>query len=251
MSEMLARTKIEMGETAATIICEKKYFEAAVNGIARARAEIKSYARGRRDFLLSLEPVGCDANAPKVVQRMCKAAAKTGVGPMAAVAGAIALAGVECAVEEGATHCIIDNGGDIAMVLDQPITVGILGEAGQETLPAVRLAPTDGKVRGLCTSSGIFGHSISFGRAKAATVMASDPVLADAAATTLGNGCRSDSQMRDTLKSLSGIDEIIWAIAIMDDKIGTLGNVPDMSFARALEEKITVHSRFLSCALSI
>lgn len=251
MSKMLSKTKIEIGETAATIICEEKYFEAAINGIARARAEIRSYGRERQDFLLSLEPMGCDANAPKVVRRMCEAAAKIGVGPMAAVAGAIALAGVERAVEEGATHCIIDNGGDIAMVLDQPITVGILEEVGQETLPAVKLDPTDGKIQGLCTSSGIFGHSISFGKAKVATVMARDPVLADAAATALGNGCRSASHLRDTLESLAGIDEIIWAIAIMDDKIGTIGSVPDMSFARALERDITVHSKFLSCATII
>lgn len=251
MKRELARTRIEMGETAAAIICDEKFVGAAVDGIARARAEIKSFVRDRQDFLLSLEPVACDEYAPITVRRMCDASARVGVGPMAAVAGAIALAGVESAAKEGASHCVIDNGGDIAMMLDEEITIGILEDIASEKLPAVKVGPTDGEIRGICTSSGLFGHSISFGRAKAATVMAADPVLADAAATALGNGCKSTRHIKGALESLSDIDGIIWAMAIVDDNVGTLGNIPGMTFAKVGGGAITVHSGFPSCASSM
>ena len=251
MREDLARTKIEMGETAVTIICEEKFVGAAVDGIAGARADIKSYARDRQDFLLSLEPVVCDEDAPITARRMCDASTRVGVGPMAAVAGAIALAGVESAVKEGATHCIIDNGGDIAMMLNEAITIGILGDIASEKIPAVKIEPTNGEIRGLCTSSGLYGHSISFGKAKAATVMAVDPTMADATATFLGNACKSTEHIKSALESLSEIDGIIWAMAIVGDNIGTLGSIPGMTFAKAHRETITMHSRFPSCASSI
>ncbi|MEM2839529.1 MAG: UPF0280 family protein [Thermoplasmata archaeon] len=248
MKEEIARTKIEMGETAATIICEEKFVCAAIEGIAKARAEIREYARTRKDFLLSLEPLPCPEDASLTVRRMCDASSRAGVGPMASVAGAIALSGLERAIKEGATHCIIDNGGDIAMVLDRAVTIGILQDIDSASLPAVELGPTNGEIRGLCTSSGVFGHSISFGKAKAATVMAVDPVLADAAATALGNRCVSAEQTAYALESISAIEGICWALAIVGEKVGTLGDIPRLTFGKARKESITVHSRFPSCA---
>lgn len=248
MNGELARTRIEMGETAATIICEERFVGAAVEGIAKARAEIKEYARTRKDFLISLEPIPCPEDAGITVRRMCEASFRAGVGPMASVAGAIALSGLEGAVREGATHCIIDNGGDIAMTLDRAVTIGILQDVDSMSLPAVKLGPTDGEIRGLCTSSGVFGHSISFGKAKAATVMAVDPVLADAAATALGNRCVSAEQLAPALESISAIEGVCWALAIVDDKVGILGDIPSLTFGKAWKGSITVHSGFPFCA---
>jgi ApbE superfamily uncharacterized protein (UPF0280 family) len=247
MKGEITRTRIEIGETAATIICEERFVSCAVEGMTRARAEIKNYIRERKDFLLSLEPLPCSDDAPVTIRRMCDAASKAGVGPMASVAGTIAWAGVERAVWEGATHCLIDNGGDIALVLDRPVTVGILEDICSTSLPAVRLDPTDGEVRGICTSSGVFGHSISFGNAKAATVMADDPALADAAATALGNACKSVQQLDSALGSISRIEGIRWALAIVDDRIGILGDVPGLTLGKVPRGLVTVHSRFPTC----
>jgi len=240
----ISKTRIQMGETAATITCEERFVSAVVEGIAKARAEIKSFAGNRQDFLLSLEPLSCGSDAPLSVRRMCAASAKAGVGPMATVAGTIALSGAEHAVNEGAVHCIVDNGGDIAMIIDRPVTVGILEGFSSGTLPAIELKPTDGKIVGLCTSSGRYGQSISFGKAQAATVMADDPPLADAVATALGNLCRSEENIKEALDSISSIEGIIWAMAIVDGKVGTLGEVPKLVTGKASREAVTVHSGF-------
>jgi len=244
MSEKEIRKKVQFGETAATITCGEGYFSATIEGITKARAELVSYAKGRPEFLLSLEPLDAEKDAPLTVRRMCAAAKAAGVGPMAAVAGAIAWAAVESAKAAGAKHCIVDNGGDIALLLDRAVTIGILSDLDSENLPAVRIEKTDGRILGLCTSSGIYGHSISFGRAEAATVMASEPSLADALATALGNGCKDAGSIGKALESISEIDGIIWAMAIADGKVGTLGEMPELLPARRGADDVTVHSDF-------
>ena len=240
----LVKKKIQMGETAATITCDETYLSAVIEGIARARNDLKAYVKDRPDFLLSLEPLDADRDAPIVVKRMCDASEMAGVGPMAAVAGAIAWAGAESAVEAGCSHCIVDNGGDIAIILDRPVTIGIINNIESDIIPAVEIAPTNGKILGICTSSGIYGHSISFGSAEAATAMAKNPALADALATALGNACKDKSSIRVALEGISGIEGVIWAMAIVDGKIGTMGDVPRMLTGKRTAENTTVHSDF-------
>jgi len=244
MNEKETRKKVQIGQTAATITCGERHLKAAIDGIMKARAELMSYANGRPEFLLSLEPLKVDEDSPQTIRRMCAAAKTAGVGPMAAVAGAIAFAAVESARDDGAKHCIVDNGGDIALLLDRPVTVGILSSIDSENLPAVRIMPTGGRILGLCTSSGIYGHSISFGRAEAATVMATEPALADALATALGNACKDAGSIVKALESISEIDGIIWAMAVVDGKVGTFGNMPDLLPARRGADDVTVHTDF-------
>ena len=54
------------------------------------RALLEQYIESHPSFLTSLEPLKVKADAPEIVQEMAEAAHKAGVGPMAAVAGAIA-----------------------------------------------------------------------------------------------------------------------------------------------------------------
>jgi len=239
------KRRIEIGQTAATIICEDDYFRRVVRGISRARRELERYIGDYHpEFLFSLEPIEPRADAPEIVENMCLSSSKAKVGPMAAVAGAIAEAGVKSALKAGSRHCIVDNGGDIAMVLDRPINVGILDRLESDRIPTVEIGPTDGAILGLCTSSGQFGHSISFGQAEAATVMAEKPTLADAFATKLGNACKDRISLQQAFESLSGIDEVVWAIARVDGSIGTLGNPPNLRYCNRDAENITVHSYF-------
>jgi len=238
------RKRVQMGETAATITCSGCYVDEIVEGIARARADVVSYARNRPEFLLSLEPLDADSGAPRIIKRMCLAARRAGVGPMATVAGAIAEAGVGAAKKAGASHCILDNGGDIALILERPAIIGILSQLDSDLLPAVEIEPTDGMILGLCTSSGIYGHSISFGRAEAATVMAEDPILADALATALGNACRDEASMTKGLASVSAVNGVRWAMGIIDGLVGTAGEMPRLLQAKRSAEDVTVHSGF-------
>ncbi len=76
------------------------------------RQNLKDYIAGHPAFLTSLAPISVEGNAPPIVRKMAEATAIAGVGPMAAVAGAIA----EC-VGHGllaySSDVIVENGGDI------------------------------------------------------------------------------------------------------------------------------------------
>ncbi len=117
---------------------------------------------------------------------MAERSAAFGIGPMAAVAGAIAGFAVQAMTDEGATYAVVDNGGDICILNDQPLLVGIYAGPSPIRDLAFEIPARTGPL-GICTSSGTVGPSISFGFADAAVAVSQDVALADAAATALGN----------------------------------------------------------------
>lgn len=241
--------RIQMGETAATITCADEFIGTVTDGIADARALIKNHIRRFPDFRDSMAPLMPDGDVPEIICEMYEAASRAKVGPMASVAGAIAGAGVGAAIEAGADHCIVDNGGDIALILDHTITIGIFSPISLDRIPAIELGPTNGRTIGLCTSSGILGHSISLGRAESATVLSTSPPLSDALATHLGNGCTDRAAMEEILASLSDVPEVLWAMAVVDGHVGMVGNPPKISFGVNALDKITIHSDFPASVL--
>ncbi len=62
---------------------EKKTFKA----VSKYRLILEKYIAGNPFFKNSLEPVSLKGKVPLIVEKMAEAAKKTGVGPMAAVAG--------------------------------------------------------------------------------------------------------------------------------------------------------------------
>ena len=58
--------------------------------VLKYREMLESYIERHPAFLTSLEPLAVGSDAPRIVTEMAEAAKKVGVGPMAAVAGAIA-----------------------------------------------------------------------------------------------------------------------------------------------------------------
>ncbi len=186
MDADLARRQIHCQETHATVIAAQRYMELAERTIAAARADIEATIATQPRFLTELEPLPIDMAAPPVARRMAAAAALAGVGPMAAVAGAIAQVTVEALVAAGCRHVIVDNGGDIVLFIDRPVMIGIFtGPAAIRDI-ALRFEPRP-DIFSVCTSSGTVGHSLSFGCADAAVAVADNGCLADAAATALGN----------------------------------------------------------------
>ena len=110
----MIRHRFHLRETIATILAdEERHVKAAREGMIRARQDLEHYISGDPFFLTTFEPYRIDSGIP-VVDRMSDASVPAGVGPMAAVAGAIAWAGVEAMEEEGASFGVVDNGGDIA-----------------------------------------------------------------------------------------------------------------------------------------
>lgn len=222
------RRRFQLKETIATLIAdEEKYVEAAINSIKYHRKQLENYISRDPFFKITLEPYDCGEKAPEIVKRMCEAARKASVGPMAAVAGAIAELAVEAMITKGASHAIVENGGDIAILNDREIVIGIYtGESPFKNIGFL-LEPRD-KPIGICTSSGTIGPSLSFGNADAATVIASSASLADACATLLGNEVKDKSSARNAFKSIKGIKGVEGALVVINDTMAAWGKIPRM-----------------------
>lgn len=222
----MARKLLRIKETIATVVADEEYFPAAEKAILSARADIELFIARDPFFQATFEPYSCPADAPAVVKTMCDAAKKANVGPMAAVAGAIAQEAAKAMAKAGARHAIVDNGGDIALYLEKPVTIGIYaGESKIQNL-GLRIEPTGGII-GVCTSSGTVGPSISLGNASAATVVAKDVALADAAATALGNIIKKDDPAHiETQISGFTVEGIDGVIVVTESHMGARGSLP-------------------------
>ncbi len=239
MSVRYRRYRFRHRETVATVLAESdEHFEVAKKAMLEARKRIEDFIKRDPFFYSTLEPYDCQG---EIVERMCRASKLAGVGPMAAVAGTIAEYAVERMVEEGASFAVVDNGGDIAMRIDEPLTIGVY--AGSEKSIAFRVYPEDG-IKAVCTSSGRIGPSISFGDADAATVFGYDASVADAFATALGNVIRTDYGKQEIEEALESFWEgarryVTAAVVIKDGVIAMAGDVPELAAARIDVDLIT------------
>jgi len=236
----MTRHKIHLGQTIATLLCAERFIPCAEAAVRSVRSEIEGYISRDPEFLTTLGPHRVRSDAPPgVVRRMAEAATKVGVGPMAAVAGAVAEHAVRALKQAGARHVVFDNGGDIAFLLERPVVVGIY--AGPSALSGFgfRVLPRS-DVFGICTSSASVGHSLSLGVADAAIVVSQDVLLADAAATALGN--RIISKEAGHLEVvLSGFqpDGVDGMMAVAGDVVGVRGDLPELCRADVEYDLIT------------
>ena len=193
--------------------------------VVEARGAIEEYARFHPGFIESYVPLPTDPLAPAIVKRMLEAGDVAGVGPMAAVAGAISEYVGSRIAEACQGEVMVENGGDLFLRLLSPVTVSIF--AGKSPLSGkvgVKLTPGKGPVS-VCTSSGTLGHSRSFGQADAVTVIGSDCALSDAAATAAGNLVVRRKDIEKALAFLKGIQGVTGAIVIKADAIGAFGDL--------------------------
>jgi len=106
-----------------------------------------------------------------------------------------------------------------------PVTVGIL--AGKSPLSmqlGIRLG-CDQQPAAVCTSSGMVGHSLSFGKADAVCVVAESCAVADAAATAIGNLVASPANIDDAIRAGRKIKKIDGIIIVCGSKIGIWGDL--------------------------
>ncbi len=237
------REHFVLKETSAWITADdERYIEIAKEQIKEHRKELERFIRWHPFFLVTLEPYRMDdedegeEEIPEVVRRMIRASAIFGVGPMSAVAGTLAELAVEAMRDAGATHAMVDNGGDVALISDRELLVGIYaGDSPFSNRIAFRVRPSSSLI-GICTSSGTVGHSISFGHADAATVIGSSASLADAAATALCNsvrGAHSRSHphpysLAESFRSISHVAGIKGAVVIYHDVLAKWGEIPPL-----------------------
>ena len=193
------------------------------------RLQVESYIRKNPDFAHSLVPIGRDDHAPPLIKEMLDAGLKTGVGPMAAVAGAIAEHVARALIKRGCLEVMVENGGDIFLHRTSDCRVAIFaGESPLSNKVGVRIK-IDQMPVAICTSSGTVGHSLSFGQADSVTVIAQSAALADAVATRLGNEVGhsggGDSGIKMALEVGRRIDGVQGVVVICNEFIGAAGEV--------------------------
>jgi hypothetical protein len=222
----LVATTITVQETDLFILAEQEVRAEAHDLIVTCRSQIENYISSHPPFASSLVPLPGDNLAPAIIQAMLRGGQAAGVGPMAAVAGAIAEFVGRGLLKSGLTsEVMVENGGDIFLLRHRECLSAIFaGESPLSNRIGLRLAAHQMPL-GICTSSGAVGHSLSFGRADSVTVLAPDTALADSAATRLGNELKSVADMKHTLATAQEIPGLLGVVIVKNETLGAWGEV--------------------------
>jgi ApbE superfamily uncharacterized protein (UPF0280 family) len=192
--------------------------------ILKHRIPLERYLDQHPEFVSTMVPWPQDKLAPPIVKTMIAAGQKADVGPMAAVAGAIAeYVGRDLLTYSG--DVIVENGGDIFVRVGFPFVAAIF--AGKSPL-SNKLGVTinaPGRPVAVCTSSGTLGHSLSLGRADAVVVISDSTAIADAAATAIGNRVSSKDDIKNAIAFGEKIEGVDGVVIIVEGKMGFWGEV--------------------------
>lgn len=192
--------------------------------VQELRRGLEAYIAADPSFLSALEPHPLRSGAPPLAADMAAASALAGVGPMAAVAGAIADY-VGRFLARHSRDVFVENGGDLFIKSSRLRLVGIYaGDSPLSNRIGVEVTPGMTPL-GLCTSSGTIGHSVSFGVADAVTILAPSGALADAVATAVANRVQTLADLAGAVEFALSVPGVTGALAIMGDQLAVKGQV--------------------------
>lgn len=191
------RFGVVVGETDLLITAGRDLSSEALAAVNRIRGELKAYAALDPGFVKSYSPVSVPETAPGIVREMAFAAALCGVGPMAAVAGAVSESTARALVE-ASPDVLVENGGDCFLYSTRERVVGLLVDPKSGVKLGIKLLAGDFPTS-ICSSSARIGPSASLGVGEIIAVRAKSGALADAAATYLGNRLKSGRDLEYAL----------------------------------------------------
>ena len=192
--------------------------------VAALREEMDTYLAKDPNYHSSLVPYKARPDAPDIFKRMSDVSQKPHIGPMSAVAGAVAYHIVqELKQQFSVKEVIVENGGDIYADILEDMDVSVFaGASPLSEKVGLHICASQAPL-GICTSSGTVGPSLSFGKADAVMIICRDVLLADSYATAFANFIRKPEDIQPVLEKIEKIEEIIAAILIKDDKMGVIG----------------------------
>jgi len=220
----LVKFRVTLKETDLLISAEKDLTREALAVVWKYRNQIEKYIAQDPHFQESLVPYSVDRLAPPIVKEMAAAGREAGVGPMAAVAGAMAeFVGRD--LMDQSPQVIVENGGDIFLATKVKRKISIFTE--KKSLPSyVDFWIDPGKTPlGICTSSGTEGPSFSFGRADAVMVISSSAAIADAMATAAGNRVHSRKDIQKALDFFRGARYVKAGAVFVEGEMGFWGDL--------------------------
>ncbi len=221
----LVTFRVEVEESDLLVSARRDLSKEARDKLLEVRSQITRYAGMDRRFQESLVPVEVSRSAPEIVADMASAAETYSVGPMAAVAGAVARhMGLALLMESD--ELVIENGGDIFLCSRKPRVVSIYAGRSSPFGDKLRVqVESRGKEMGVCTSSGTVGHSLSFGKADAVVAVADSATLADAAATAICNSVKSPADIERAIEREKERSCLRGVVIVMGERMGAWGDV--------------------------
>ena len=227
--ENLFKQAFRYKESVCSIISDREQgIFTAISSIKNHRKLLEKYVQKHPQFLFSLEPMTVD-DGPEIVQLMAEASKKANVGPMAAVAGVLADLAVKEMVSSGCLVAVVENGGEVAAISNQPIDIAFA--AGDEPLSREMGFRLNDFPIGVATSSGVFSHAFSFGEAEAVTIFAVNAGVADAVATAVANliiGDDVQSVIRKGIDEALVIDGVRGVFILYQGIVGKAGQIPEL-----------------------
>jgi ApbE superfamily uncharacterized protein (UPF0280 family) len=215
----LCSFRVVYKQTDLLVLADKDLTKETLQIVREIRKPLEAYILKNPLFLKSLIPVPEDPSAPPLVKKMIRAGKIAGVGPMASVAGAIAEEVGRALLERGFTNeVVIENGGDIFLFLKREARVSLFAGDSPFSGKIALIIPSDLQPCGVCTSSGKVGHSLSFGKADAITVVHREAAIADALATAFGNLLKEGKDFKKVSAKAQNIEGIYGVFAILKDK---------------------------------
>lgn len=234
-------------ESNITIISESKRAILKAKDIFQYHRNIlEKYVLKDRCFLTSFSPVKVNTDHA-IINLMAESAFLCNVGPMAAVAGALADLMLEVMKNKDdpnfipAKIALVENGGEIAIDSEESMKIALYAGDNQLNLNIGFLINKENCPIGLGTSSATVGHAISFGEADAVTVFAKSATLSDAGATRIANlvkGVDIEKSIKLGLDAADDINGILGAFISREDKVGITGNIPQMIKIEGEKNKI-------------
>ena len=227
-------------ESDVTIISESKSaIVEAKKSFFIHRKELENYVLKDKQFLKSFSPVNVKTDL-RIINIMAEVAWVCDVGPMAAVAGALAdliLAAMKKQNETGnnefipAKIALVENGGEIMIDSIKSMKIALFAGDNELNLNLGFLIEKKDSPIGIGTSSATVGHAFSFGQADAVTVFARNAALADAAATRVANNVKGEdieASIKKGLDIADDLDGVRGAFISRENKVGQTGKLPKL-----------------------
>ncbi|NQU86788.1 MAG: UPF0280 family protein [Mariniphaga sp.] len=197
----------------------------AYKKVVELRKKLDKFIIEFPEFEKSINPVLPGKETIPEAREMAYMATKTGIGPMATVAGLFAQeVGKDILKNFQVKELIIENGGDIFFQLKEDLVLSVYaGKSALSEKIGIQISALETPL-GVCTSAGTVGPSLSFGKADAVMVACKNIILADALATAFGNKMKSASNIDAVLKLSEEYPEILSLVIICEGKVGIRSN---------------------------
>jgi hypothetical protein len=241
-SRMKYKKRFVVKESDCTVVTNyQQAIKIAKNQLIEDRIILEQFIAVHPEWEASFKPIRTK-DAPPIIEAMEIPTEIAGVGPMAAVAGALADRMQEAMLKNRKVSiAVIEDGGEIAINSSEDILIAlyVLSTALKAQL-GFKFSGGDSPI-GISTSSAQFSHSISLGEADTVTIFADNTAMADAAATAVCNEVKGPDYEASILKGLEICDQIegINGAFITRDKfVGKKGKIPELVYIKDGEDYI-------------